>query len=622
VVGSGFQRWSLFTVALALFLSASSTATGHEKPTESQQPQQPAPTFRSRVDLIRVDITVRGRDDAILDDLKPADFEIEEDGVLQKVETLQFIRLDGTRSGNVEESLDIRSPEHAAVEAARDDVRLFAIFLDDYHVDKAPVITLPLRKTLKHLVDQFGPNDLITVMDPLTPLSSLKFTRSRDELLLRMSQFEGRRGQVFPVKSVLEEQQLAYRNIWEIRGNVTLSALSALVTHLGGLREGRKSVLFVSQGPPLGRPGSPNDDRLNEVIQAANRGNVTIHVLDPRPLGASPLGGADSLARLYNETGGLAIINTNDHASKVGKIVEDASAYYLLGYSPTHEIADGKYHRIRVRVKRRGADVTARQGYWSPTAKEMTPDEEPVATEPGMTEALTDLVEPKEGRVADVWLGSSRGPEGATRVTISWEPTDRTEAKNAARLLVAPVKPGETPSERDTQTIASVSAKDGAKIATFDLLPASAMTLRFTVQDAAGEVLDEWRQDLDVPNLGADPIALSTPRFLRAQSAFEMRALDRGSDPAPAATRRFRKTDRVLVDVECYADGQHATVTAQLLNGRGDRLTDLNPTVASDGRTRFTLPLSSVAPGTYVLRLQAHAGEHEIFQRSAFRVVP
>jgi VWFA-related protein len=567
-------------------------------------------------------VTVRGRNDALVDDLTTADFEVEEDGVLQKVETLQFVRLDGTRVGNTEESLEIRSPEHAAVEAARDDVRLFAIFLDDYHIDKKPFITIPLRQTLKKLVEEFGPNDLIAVMDPLTPLSSLKFTRNRDELMLRMSHFEGRQGEIFPVKSAIEEAQLQYRNLWEIRGGVTLSALDALVTHLGGLREGRKSVLFVSQGPPLGRIGGPNHDRLKEVIQAANRGNVTIHVLDPRPLGAAPLGGADSLARMYNETGGRAILNTNDHAAHVDEIIEDASAYYLLGYSPSREIADGKYHRIRVAVKRKGTHVTARQGYWAPTAKEMTADATPVVKEPGLTQALTDLAAPKGGRIADVWLGSSRGPDGTTRVTISWEPTDRSDARSAANLFIVPVRPGQDPLESETQAISAVSAKGGEKVATLDLAPATAATLRFTVKDAAGEVLDQWHHDVTVPNLAAAPVSLSTPRFLRARSAFEIRALDRGTDPAPAATRRFRKTDRVIVDVECYAGGQQATITAQLLNGRGDRLTDLDAAQGSNGSARFTLPLANVAVGTYVIRLQAHLGDHEVFQRSAFQVVP
>src|SRR5688500_14993201 len=90
-----------------------------------QEPQQPPPIFRTGIDLVRVDVSVMGRNTEIIADLQPSDFEVQEDGVPVKVETLQFVRLDGTRTTDTDESLEIRSPEHAAREAARDDVRLF-----------------------------------------------------------------------------------------------------------------------------------------------------------------------------------------------------------------------------------------------------------------------------------------------------------------------------------------------------------------------------------------------------------------------------------------------------------------------------------------------------------------
>lgn len=598
---------------------AASGSPGAQEPPQTEAAQQ-TPTFRARVDVVRVDVTVMARDGTAIRDLQPTDFAIEEDGVPQKVETLQFVRLDGTRAGNGDESLVIRSPEHAAVEAARDDVRLFAIFLDDYHVDKKPHITIPLRKALRHLVEQFGPNDLITLMDPLTPLSHLEFTRSRSDLLRRVATFEGRHREIFPVKSALEEGQLAQRNIWEIRGGVTLSALGSLVTHLAGLREGRKSVLFVSQGPPLGRIGGPNEDRLREVLQAANRGNVTIHVLDPRPLGASPLGGVDALFRLHHETGGRAIINTNDLSGTVGRIISDASAYYLLGYSPSREMADGQFHKIEVRVKRRGLRVLARAGYWAPSAKEMTADATRPPSEPGLVEALTDLVEPKDGRSVAVWLGASKGPAGRTRLAVSWEPDGRATSMQPALLVVMPLR-GAGSVDKQSQSIGAGSARSGDRLAMFDLEPGASVRFRFTAHANDGAVVDQWDQTVEVPQLAAE-VALSTPRFLRARSAYETRALEAGAEPVPAASRRFRKTDHVIVDVECYAFTGAVHVTAQLLNGRGDRLTNVPASTVINGRTRFTLPLSSVALGTYVLRLHARAGDRDAYQRAAFRVVP
>ena len=48
----------------------------------------------------------------------------------------------------------------------------------------------------------------------------------------------------------MEEAQWARGNVRKMRAEVTLSALAALTIRLGGLREGRKTILFVSQGPP------------------------------------------------------------------------------------------------------------------------------------------------------------------------------------------------------------------------------------------------------------------------------------------------------------------------------------------------------------------------------------
>ena len=140
----------------------------------------------------------------------------------QEVQTSQFLRVDGERNSDLNEPLEIRSREHAALEAARDDVRLFAIFLDDYHIDKRPDITLPLRDALTKFVIQFDPNDLMVLMDPLTTLYDLKYTRSKADVVSRIRAFEGRRGEVFPVKSVIEEAQMSQRNWQELRAGVTL----------------------------------------------------------------------------------------------------------------------------------------------------------------------------------------------------------------------------------------------------------------------------------------------------------------------------------------------------------------------------------------------------------------
>src|SRR5688572_22348338 len=125
-----------------------------EAGTASQQPAQPI--FRAGTDLVRVDVTVTQRGDEPVSDLTMEDFEITEDDEPQTVETLKFIKVDGVRQSNLDEPLEIRSKEHAMLEASREDVRLFAIFLDDYHISKRPEITLPLRDALTKFVNQLG----------------------------------------------------------------------------------------------------------------------------------------------------------------------------------------------------------------------------------------------------------------------------------------------------------------------------------------------------------------------------------------------------------------------------------------------------------------------------------
>jgi VWFA-related protein len=590
-----------------------------QQPQQPPQPDTPQPVFRTRVNLVRVDVSVFDRDGKPVEGLGPEDFVVREDGVLQTVATVQFVKLDGQVPPGYSESTAIRSSEHAAVEAAREDVRLFVLFLDDYHIDKSPTVMIPLRRTLRAFVEMLGPFDLVAVMDPLTPLSHVEFTRDRNRLLEIINKFEGRRGQVFPVRSAAEEAQLSRGNVWELRGGVTLDALNAIVTKLGGLREGRKSVLFVSQGPPVTLRSS-NWMRLEEVVQSANRANVTIHTLDPRPLGAAGFGNF-VLRRLSDETGGRAIFNTNDHASHLGGIIEDASAYYLVGYTPTRgEIADGKYHEIEVEVKRPRVRVVARRGYWAPRAEDLTA-RRPEPLDEGVRDALTRVVEPRTGSTAEVWVGFSRNHASGTTMTVSWAPM------TAARA-------GAAPATLEVERLTATGAPMGEPLvlderrpgeppasASIEMPPGPAI-LRFTARDGERRVLDQWHETITVPAFTGDELALATPRFLIARSPFELRAIRNNPDAPPSATRRVRKSDRLLVEIEAYAPGGPPELTLELLNQSGERLVSLPVPQPASGRPRVEIPVQSLAPATYIVKITAAAGDQQVDAHASFVIVP
>ena len=89
-------------------------------------PQQP-PTFRAGTDLVRVDVTVLNRGGNPVTSLTAADFEVRDNGQPQEITSFKLVEATG-QAPDDDVSLEIRHPGHAAVEAARDDVRVFLIF--------------------------------------------------------------------------------------------------------------------------------------------------------------------------------------------------------------------------------------------------------------------------------------------------------------------------------------------------------------------------------------------------------------------------------------------------------------------------------------------------------------
>ena len=608
-------------LVFVLLLTASLAAEGSaDSPQAPAQPQ--TPIFRAGAELVRVDVTVTANGDEPVADLQAADFEVTEDGAPQTVETIKFVRVDGTRTSNLDEPLEIRSKEHALLEAAREDVRLFAIFLDDYHIDKQPDITLPLRDALTKFIKQLGPNDLVALMEPLTTLYDLKYTRNKDELLQRIRTFEGRRGQAYPIKSAIEEAQLSQRNWLELRAGVTLSALEALATQMGGLREGRKSILFFSQGPPM-PPSSPNEQRYQAMVRAANRGNVTIHVIDPRPLGAAGFGGANVLRRIAADTGGRAIVNTNDPTEQLTGVIADASAYYLLGYTPARRGNAGRFHEIDVKVKRRGVRVSARRGYWSASEKEITAAAEAAAAPVNVafTNALSSLSSSMNTRSVALWTGFSRGSDDRTRLTFTWEPAAPAAtpaADRPARLEIEPVDEAGKPLT-PSQVIGG-GPGELPMMAHFQL-PPGRHRFRFTSLSSAGDVVDRWIQAQVVPDLDKPPLVLATPRLLRARNMIELRAIEANPNASPTAATRFGPMDRLLIEIECHSRTEEVPqLKVELLNGGGLLLRPLEAPPIERGKLRMPLPVASLANGTYVLKVTALLGDHLAEQYVAFRV--
>lgn len=188
----------------------------------------------------------------------------------------------------------------------------------------------------------------------------------------------------------------------------TFGSLSYIVRGLKDL-PGRKSILLISDGFSLFDRKSGDARRVLEAIDRvtdlAGRSSVVINTLDARGLPVPFFGAAESISAkavsgpsgtgpgaynksaemmtsrvsayndttaglnyLAEQTGGIAINNSNDLAGGIKRVMDQQRGYYLIGYRPEESTFDKQgrrqFHKFTVKVKRPGLTVRTRKGFY------------------------------------------------------------------------------------------------------------------------------------------------------------------------------------------------------------------------------------------------------------------
>ena len=153
------RRIGVATAAACALAGAAVLAQQQQPP--PAQPQQPV--FRAGVNLITVDAYPQ-QDGKVVPDLQQSDFEVYEDGKLQKVETFNFVRVEpGTVTNEQKDPNTVGESIKLAADPAN---RLFVLYLDIYHVTIAGShdIRQPLANVFASLM---SPNDVFGMMTPV-----------------------------------------------------------------------------------------------------------------------------------------------------------------------------------------------------------------------------------------------------------------------------------------------------------------------------------------------------------------------------------------------------------------------------------------------------------------------
>jgi len=596
----------LGVLAVCLALAGALSPLGAQ---DQSSPVPPQPTFRAGVSFVPVDVIVTDDRGAPVADLTQADFEIREDGAPQVISEFRLIKVDSSGSDDGRRIGAIR-------DLASENTRVFAIFFDEYHVTETNWIRA--REPLTRFLRSLGPEDQVGLMRPLMSVRSLDVTPDHEKVIRQLRLLKGRKCELGPCgfvpQNLVEENWMKRPGvIGVIRPQVVLGALEGLAVALGSLRDGRKSALFISEGFSMMR--ADLNLAVRDVVKASNRQNVAIYSLDPR--GLSPtraMSATDLLRTLSEETDGRATVNRNALDAGLNEMARDSSVYYLLGYNSAAP-TDGKFHPIRVRVKRRDVDVRARKGYWALSEEDVARAAAPPAApvDPAVETALGAIAPGvTAGRSGVSWLGTSRGESGKTRVTVLWQRLTPGPAAAASRMSIRAV-------DAAGATVFQGRAPDDTasrpQQLSFDAAP-GALSVRIDVDNGAGAAPDTEVRKIQVPDL-SPPSAISTPRVFRARTARELQALLGDAQAVPIATRVFSKTERLLIRFDVY----EATVRAVLMNRQGGRIVDLPVAVAETGSThQIELALSIVPPGEYLVEILVKGATTESRELVALRV--
>jgi VWFA-related protein len=691
---------------LALFTAASLLAQAPRPPAVPESDAQHPATFSTTTNLVVVDVTVSGRDGSPVTQLTKDDFLVYEDGKPQNVASCDLQKLESKPIATqpaLKDRTQTPAPSRPAPQAAAggeqkfQDRRLMVMFFD-FSSMQPPEQVRAVDAALKFLGTQMTASDMVSIMVFGSALKTVQdFTDDRDLLVSTIRGFHI--GESSELASMSDtgadsEDQSGLYVADETEFNIfntdrKLVALEDAARRLGAYPQ-KKALVYLSSG--VEKTGVDNQSQLRATVNAAVRANVAFYPIDARGLTASAPGGdasqagavgsklysgagqrtlrdsfhnqQETLFTLASDTGGKAMLDSNDLTVGMTQVQKDINSYYILTYASSNTAQDGRYRKIQVKLAPKLSTLKAkldyRQGYYGPTTfgkmresdkeaqlQRAIESENPITDLPIAVEI--DYFVPVTVEIPGSALAfRSKGAKAATELDFTAQVRDaRGQAVSVVRDTI--------PLKLDEATAGQVTRKHIQYDTGLTLAPGK-YTLRFVARENGEGKVGTFETPFTIPDLASgSALRVSSIIFSNQQSQrdagvknskklLEQNPLvdSSGQKIVPSVTRVFRPGQDLYVYLEVYDPAvpenlpqniRLTSVAAALALYDGDRkVLETQPVRVNrpDAKRqnvlplRLQTPLRDLKPGKYVCQVNVidELGRKFAFPRTAVVLLP
>ncbi len=639
------------------------------------QDQSTRPSFKTGVQLVRIDVSVLDGKRQPVRGLQAADFTVLEDGQPRPIRSFQAVDAAATPPP-IAPMTPLPAHNVATNRVGNDTSRLIFIMMDRSIPTERPMLIA--RQIADAAVDAMAPGDLAAIVTSGGGVpQNLTSDRARLHKTIATSDWATGLSQAQKDDPIIAS--LGLDNPMEdgrcLCGLCVMDTIARIANDVRNVPR-RKVMLFIGSniivqvGTPTMNPGLSCDklvrDSREALVDALGTSGLTVHSIDPQglasigpatrasvPNGIENRDGAVLNGQLTQErndfmkaqgnldvlpalTGGRTILNSNEPFRMVPDVLHESEAYYLIAFEPIEAAGDIR-HDIQVKVARKGVNVhTAR--YIAPaTASSASAAPAPSSPlERALTDVLPDASLPLGMSVATL---AGRDP-GHTYVAVTLDASAFATAPGSIPLEIGVLASDErgrrAGGARQTGTVevpASAASTPGmapfVELQTYLTLAPGDYELRAAVMNTDTRAASSVFTHVTVPSFETTRLALSDVVLGTRDNAGSLPEGAPAMSVVPTTMRVFGTNDAVSAFARVYRvmdkEGAAAvSIDTSVLDAAGKRIRHQSlPAARFEDRNadiRLALPLKDLPSGNYVLRIDAKQGRAEASRTIAFTV--